>query len=313
MPRWDVVSLFKSSLLVVLAICLGCSAQSTDPATKQRIEHQVRNHFGLPPNVQISVGERRASEFPTYDTVAVTISDGERKQATDFLLSKDGKTLMRLTKLDMTTDPYTQVMNRIDLQGRPVRGSKDAKVTIVNYDDFQCPFCSRMHQTLSDIAKSRGDKVRIIYKDYPLAEIHPWATRAAVDANCLSEQSGDAYWEFVDYIHANPREVSGEKRPMPEQFAALDRITLQHGQKRGVDMAKLQSCVKAQVTDKITASVKEASELGVEATPTMFINGERVAGALPPPMMQAVIDRALQEANGTSQSQSGAQPTAAAK
>jgi protein-disulfide isomerase len=298
----------------VLAVCIGCSAQSTEPAINTRVERHIRARFGVPPNVQISIGERRPSEFPNYEALTVTLSEGERKQTTDFLVSKDGKTLVRMTKVDMSTDPYAEVMKRIDVQGRPVRGNKDAKVTIINYDDFQCPFCSRMHQTLAtDILQAYGDRVRIIYKDYPLAEIHPWATRAAVNANCLAEHNGDAYWDFVDYIHANPREISGEKRPTSEQFAALDRLAILHGQKRSVDLARLQSCIKAQVVDKVTASLKEGAELGIQATPTLFINGERVDGALPAPMLRAVIDRALREAGDTSQAQSKAAPTAAGK
>ena len=82
----------------------------------------------------------------------------------------------------------------------------------VNYDDFECPFCSRMHQTLfPELFKEYGDRVTFIYKDFPLAEIHPWATHAAVDANCLAAQNKDAYWDFADYIHANQGEVNSEK------------------------------------------------------------------------------------------------------
>jgi protein-disulfide isomerase len=72
---------------------------------------------------------------------------------------------------------------------------------VVNFDDFECPLCSRMHQTLfPEILRDYGD--RVTYKDHPVVEIHCWALHAAVDANCLTSQSTDAYWNFVDYIHA---------------------------------------------------------------------------------------------------------------
>src|SRR5512146_1097839 len=196
MNRRFLVSLFKHCLAFLLLLCLGCAAQSaTDADLARRIERQVRASFQLPASVQVEVGPRKPSEFTGYDTVALTFSQGDRKQTNDFLVSKDGKTLIRMSKLDITKDPYAETMSKIDVAGRPFRGNKDAKVVIVNYDDFQCPFCTRMHQTLfSDVMETYGDRVKLIYKDFPLYEIHPWAGRAAVDANCLGTQNNDADW-----------------------------------------------------------------------------------------------------------------------
>jgi protein-disulfide isomerase len=187
-------------------------------------------------------------------------------------------------------------MKKIDLNGRPSRGNKDAKVVVVNFDDFQCPFCSRMHQTLfPELLKEYGDRVEFVYKDYPLTDIHPWAVHAAVDANCLAAQSNDAYWDFADYIHGNQREVNSEKG-RDAQFAALDRLTLEQGKKHNLDQTKLQACVKAQNEDAIKASMHEAEGVGVSATPTLFVNGEEMDGALPASEMRAAIDAALQRA-----------------
>ena len=128
----------------------------------------------------------------------------DKSQKAEFLLSKDGKTLIRFTKLDLTKDTYAETMNKISLADRPVRGNPDAKVTIVNFDDFECPFCARMHTTLmTEILPQYKDKIKIVYKDYPLLQMHPWAQRAANDANCLAKESGTAYWQLADYLHAN--------------------------------------------------------------------------------------------------------------
>jgi len=169
-------------------------------------------------------------------------------------------------------------------------------VIVVNFDDLQCPFCSRMHQTLfPQLLKEYGDRVQFVYKDYPLSEIHPWATHAAVDANCLAAQSNDAYWEFADYIHANQKEVGSEKT-REAQFGALDRLTTTQGQKYNLDQTKLQSCIKAQNEDPVKASIKEGDGVGVSATPTLFINGQELDGALPASDVRAALDRALQQA-----------------
>jgi protein-disulfide isomerase len=293
------VTLLRRAILVLLIVCLGCSAQSMAPEVARRIEQQVRIFYTIPPRVKVILGPVKPSDFPNYDALTITFDGGEKKQTYDFLLAKDGKTLLRMTKLDLSKDPYAEVMKKIDVRGRPTRGNGKAKVIAVNYDDFECPFCSRMHQTLfPDLLKEYGDRVEFIYKDFPLAEIHPWATRAAVNANCLAAQSPDAYWDFADYIHANQKEVNAEKGH-DGQFAILDRMAIEQGQKHNLDGTKLQACIKAQQDDTVKASVHEGEALGIEATPTMFVNGEQIDGALTIGELRAVLDRALVQAGET--------------
>jgi protein-disulfide isomerase len=283
-------------VLLSMGVALASADPSVPPDVSQRIEREVRSHYTIPPQVKILIGAPKPSEFPNYDALTITFDAGDKKQTFDFLLSKDSKTLIRLTKLDLSKDPYAEVMKKIDVKGRPVRGNKDAKVVVVNYDDFECPYCSRAHQTLfPQLLKEYGDRVAFIYKDYPLSEIHPWAIHASVDANCLASQNGDAYWDFADYIHANQSVVNSEKGQQA-QFAALDRITTEQGQKHNLDPAKLQSCIKAQNEDQIKASIKEGDEAGVSATPTMFVNGREADGALPLGEFRTMFDEALSQA-----------------
>jgi protein-disulfide isomerase len=290
------VTLLRRSFLVLMLVCLGCSAQSAPADLILKIERQVRSTYSVPASVKITVGQLRPSDFANYDALTITMEGGEKKQTYDFLLSKDGKTLARMTKLDLTKDPYVETMKKIDLAGRPTRGSKDAKVVVVNYDDFECPFCSRMHQTLfPEILKEYGDRVQFVYKDYPLSDIHPWATHAAVDANCLAAQNNDAYWDFADHVHANQGEVNAGKG-RDGQLAVLDRLTIELGQKHNLDLAKLQSCVKAQNEDTVKASMHEGDGVGVTATPTLFVNGQEMDGALPIAELRAALDQALEQA-----------------
>jgi protein-disulfide isomerase len=290
------VTILRRSILVLVLVCLGCSAQSAPSDVTQRVERQVRAFYNIPAHVKISLGTIKPSEFPAYDSLTITFDGGDKKQDYDFLLSKDRKTLIRLTKLDLSKDPYAEVMKKINVSGRPTRGKKDAKVVVVNFDDFQCPFCSRMHQTLfPQLLKEYGDRVAFIYKDFPLTEIHGWATRAAVDANCLASQNNEAYWDFADYIHANQKDVNSEKG-RDNQFAALDRIASTQGEKHKVDLPKLQACIKAQNDELVKASIHEGELVGVSATPTLFINGEELDGALPITELRATLDRALEQA-----------------
>ncbi|MFB3815748.1 MAG: DsbA family protein [Terriglobales bacterium] len=292
---------FKRSFVALLLLCLGCSAQSNTPTDlERRIERQIRAYYQIPEQVKIKAGPRQASEFPEYDKLTVTMSVGERKQDQEFLVSKDNKTLVRFAKMDLTKDPYAELMNKINIEGRPWRGKQDAKVVIVNYDDFQCPFCTRMHDVLfKDVFKEYADKIKIVYKDFPLYQIHPWANRAAVNSGCLAAQSNDAYWAFADYLHGSGREISGDKRPVAEQFEAVDKAAREYGQKFNVNAEKLNACLKAQDDSAVRASVREAEQVGVNATPTMFINGYKLDGAVPPEELKAAINRALLDAGET--------------
>ena len=291
------MTLCKRTVFLLFLACLGCAAQLPIADLSQRIERQLRAYYELPDSVKITLSAPRASEFPNYDEYTVTLEgDSNNKKTFEFLLSKDQKTLIRITKIDLTKDPYAENMKKIDVKGRPVRGNPNAKVVIVNFDDFECPFCSRAHQTLfPELLKEYGDRVAFIYKDFPLSEIHPWAIHAAVNANCLAGLNNDAYWDFADYIHSNQHVVNSEKG-RENQFAALDRITLTEGSKFNVDTAKLQSCMKAQKADAVTASVKEGESLGVDGTPTMFVNGRMVNGARSIEEFRTVFDSALRQA-----------------
>ena len=302
MLRRFLVTTIRRSLLIFLLLCLGyclgCAAQSAPPEVARKIERQVRSHYNIPPEVKVTVGAITASsDWPNYDAVAVTIDGGGGKlQEYKFLLAKDRSTMLRVTKFDLTKDPFDEVMSKIDVKGRPSRGAKNAKVVVVNFDDFECPYCAQMHQVLfPEILKEYGDRVTFIYKDYPLAEIHPWAIHAAVDANCLTAQNTDAYWDFADYVHANKREVDSEKTA-GARFEAVDKIAVLQGQKHNEDVGKLEACIKAQNEDAVRASMKEGDEIGVDATPTLFINGQKIDGAVPVSEIRAALDNALRDA-----------------
>jgi protein-disulfide isomerase len=209
------------------------------------------------------------------------------------LISSDNKTLARLTKMDLTKDPGAS----IDITGRPIRGNPAAKVTIVNFDDLECPYCARMHAELFPATLDHyGNLIRFVYKDSPLADMHPWAMHASVDASCLAAQNGAVYWSFVDYVHSHTQEVSGDDHDEQKSFATLDRIARQEATLGKLDEGALNICLSKQDETPIKASTKEAADLGLEGTPMLFINGEKVNGAVPQEELWAVIDRALRDA-----------------
>jgi len=284
--------------LVILALAAGCKAQTAAPnpndaALTRRIEVMVRSKFNVPPDYNVLLGQRKPSNIPGYDSLSVIFAHGAKNTPIDFLISTDNTKLARLETFDLIKDPSFN----IDVANRPVRGNPDAKVTIINFDDLECGYCARMHQTFfPDTVNRYKGLIKFVYKDFPLEEIHPWAVHAAVDANCLASQNGDVYWTYVDYLHSHGDEVNGADRDLKKSFEALDRIARQEGTLGKLDSTKLDACIAKQDESQVRTSAHEAETLGIEGTPAMFINGERIPGALAEDKLWLVIDRALRAA-----------------
>jgi len=253
----------------------------------------VRSQFEVPPNVDIMIGATSKSEFPGFDNLPITFSSNGKQTIVNFLLSNDGNTVARLEKFDISHSPS----DTITTQNRPIRGTAEAKVTIVNFDDLECPYCARMHEQLFPATFDRyKGLVKFYYKDYPLVEIHPWAMHAAVNSGCLADQNADAYWKFVDYVHSHGDSITGANHDVHEAAKTLDKLAHDEGQRSGLDVTKLDACIAKQDEASVRASMKQGDSLGVNGTPTLFINGERISGALPQSELWIAIDRALREA-----------------
>ncbi len=292
-PRFASASLLLACTVISTAGCRAQAPAALTPQQNRSIELTVRSQLSVPPSWEVAPGQRSPSAMPGYDTVPVTFYPSghpDQKQSLDFLLSKDGKTLARFSKYDLSDVPGLN----IPTAGRPVRGNKDAQVEIVNFDDLECPYCARMHSELfPETLDHYKGLIKVVYKDDPLTEIHPWALHAAVDANCLAAQDGQAYWNYVDYLHTHGEDITGPDRDAAKSAAALDKQAREEGAGGRVDKTALDACLTKQDDATVRASMREAASLKVEGTPALFIDGERVEGAQPQPYLWAAIDRAL--------------------
>lgn len=161
----------------------------------------------------------------------------------------------------------------------PSYGSSGAAVTIVEFSDYQCPYCLQAVPILKRIQKTYGDRVRVVWKDYPLTQIHPLALKAAQAAHCAGEQK--KYWEFHDRLFDNQ--------------SALDTDDLRkHAQAVALDMPRFNSCFdSSKYADRVREGMEMGNRLGVSSTPTLFINGRVLPGAYPYDDLAAVIDEEL--------------------
>jgi protein-disulfide isomerase len=271
----------------------------------RRVEHHVRQYVELSPEAKVSFGALRPAEIPGYRALPVTITDQGKTRTVDFLISADGARMIYVTPFDLSRDPYREVMSKLDLRGRPARGAlPGAPVTVVVFDDFQCPFCARMYVTLMNLVMSEyRDRVRVVYKDFPVsAATHPWSVRAAEDANCLLAQDPAAFWAFADHLHTHLEQMNAhydEGKTKGAPLAAVDDLALALGRKSAPDPAALAACMAAPDHKAIAASLDEGRALGAGATPTTYINGERLEGAYTADQLRTVLDRALREAGSS--------------
>lgn len=162
-----------------------------------------------------------------------------------------------------------------------VLGSSKAKVTIVEFSDFQCPFCQRFHPTLKQALTEYKDTVRLVYRHFPLDSIHPQARPAANAAECAAEQG--KFWEYHDKLFVNQDKFNASYYP---QLAGELRL----------NTAKFNECLSAnKYQSKIDADYQSGIEAGVQGTPHSLVNGVPVSGAVPYEQLKAAIEAALKK------------------
>ena len=280
-----------ASLLAVglVSITVVSGLRAADDATTARIADYYRRKSNLPPEVTITVTDIKESTIKGIKSATLELSRGGATQKVDVLMSPDGRYVVFGAVEDVTADPFQEVVKKITLKDTPAKGPKDAKVTIVEYSDFQCPYCARAHDTVSNqVLKEYGDKVRLVYKNFPLA-FHKWAEAAAIAGECVYDQDEAAFWKLYDYYFANQKDMTPEnvKDKTVEAVAGTK-----------VNKDKFGECYDGKKTlDRVKSDMAEGQSVGVTGTPAFLINGRKISGAQPYQNYKAVIDDELQRAD----------------
>ena len=275
-----------AGLFVLGGLALSVSLASA--ATDEQLIKYYRKKSNIPPSTKVAVTGLKDSAIKGAKEGTLEVGEGAQAQKTPFIASADGKYAVFGQIEDVTVDPSKAVMAKIDLKGEPSKGPANAKVTIVEYSDFQCPFCSRGYNTVEkQVLKEYGDKVRFYYKHYPLP-FHPWAKSGAIAAECAKEQKPEAFWKLYSSLFENQGQITAEN--VKEKSTGFLADT-------GIDMTKWNDCFDNKKTAaKVDAQMQEGSSVGIRGTPGFIINGRLVSGAQPFESFKNIIDDELASA-----------------
>lgn len=186
--------------------------------------------------------------------------------------------LRRKTDIRLALPPLEPPILRVSVDDDPSIGPVDAPVTIVEFSDFQCPYCQKSVGILKELRRIYGQKIRVVYRDYP-GPNHPYAQQAAEAAHCAGEQG--KFWEYHDILFE--RQTPGKGWDFPALAKEL-----------GLKQDAFASCViTGRYREEVTRDLQDAIKLGMTSTPTFFINGRPLVGAQPVAAFQTLIDRLL--------------------
>ena len=238
-------------------------------ALQKNLEAYLRHLYALGPSVQLTVSAPKESEVPGLLETTIDLKDGENSQTAKFYVSKNGKYLVRGEVSDLTKDPLAETREHIQLKDAPSWGDPNAGVTLVEFSDFECPVCRRLHDTLRDLLP-KYPQVRVVFKDFPLEQLHPWARTAALAGRCAYQQDPKAFWKVYDAIYDQQEVISPENAwSKMADFAA----------NAGLNGDAFKTCMASpEAAAAVDASRDNGQQLEVNSTPTVFVNGRRLIG-----------------------------------
>jgi len=258
-------------MIALMAVGAGARAQApSSEELKKKVDAYLRNMFAFGPDVKLAVGDFKESGVANLLETNITVTIGENKEDAKMWVSKDGKYLLRGELVDMSKDGFAENRAKLDLKAAPATGAANATVTIVEFADFQCPVCRQLHEALRGLLPNYP-QLRLVFKDFPLEQMHPWARTGALAGRCAYQQDPKTFWKMYDYLYDNQDLISAAN--------AWDKAVDYAGQ-AGLRMDEFRACMtSADAAAAVDANIANGKLLDVNSTPTLFVNGRRVVGA----------------------------------
>ena len=247
------------------------SSSIEKPATiEARVEKYLRDLYAWGPEYEVKVGTIKPSPIPDLLEVPVSVSMAGQGDTAVVYVSKNGTFMIRGELADMWADPFADVRSKLNTENSPSMGPENAKVTLIEFADFECPSCRQLDRILRDYLPSHPE-IRLVFKHFPLTEIHPWAMTAAIASQCTYEQNPAAFWKIHDAIF----DAQDTINPSNVKQTMEDLAT-----KQGLNLDAFKSCMSNPATAQQVEQTKgEGKSLNITGTPTTFVNARRIMGA----------------------------------
>ncbi|MEO5926016.1 MAG: DsbA family protein [Bryobacteraceae bacterium] len=255
---------------------------------KANLEAYLRRLELWIPQVAVQIDDPKPSPYlKGFSEVVVHLSYNGNGKEEHYLVSADGTGMVKGEVFDLTKSPFQATLDKIKTENQPsFGGSATAPVTLVVYGDFQCPYCKAEADVMrKNVTQTFGDKVRVVFKDFPLEQIHPWARAGSIAGRCVYKQDAKKFWDFHDWIYAGQAEVDAANLSEKVNKWAADN---------GLNAAEFGTCVSTKATDaEVQSNLAEGRSLGINATPTSYLNGFKLEGTVQWEVLQQVINMEL--------------------
>ncbi len=286
--------MLRSLSLAIAAALLYAAASPSQNTQKSAIdkptlEAYVRHLFVLDSRIAVQVGDAKPSgELPGFQEVAVKATLGAQSQEFKFLVSKDGQKILQANVYDINNNPFKHDLDRLKTDLSPNIGTPGAPVVLVEFSDFQCPYCKEEATMLrQNLLSAYPKQVRLYFKTFPLESLHPWAKAAAIASHCVYRQKADLFWEYHDWIFAHQAEIT------PENLK--DKIMEWAKGQKELDALQLTSCMDSQATvGDVEKTLAEGRALEINGTPTLFVNGRRIPNTIDWNNLRTIIDNEIE-------------------
>lgn len=276
--------------MFVATIAAQKAAQTPPAAAKKSaldkavLEAYVRHLYVMDSRITIQVADPTPSEVAGFYDVKVHASMGVQSQDLKFLVSKDGSKILQANVFDVSSNPFKHDLDLLKTDRAPGWGTKGAPVALVEFSDFQCPYCKQEAQELrKNLLATYPTQVRLYFKTFPLEQLHPWAKAAAIASRCVYKQNSDAFWTYHDWIFEHQAEIT------PENLR--DKILGWAKDTKDIDSMQLGQCMDSKATESdVKQDQAEGEKLEVGGTPTLFINGRRISNVVDWASLKNIID-----------------------
>ncbi|HKT46597.1 MAG TPA: thioredoxin domain-containing protein [Candidatus Acidoferrales bacterium] len=240
------------------------AASPQDQQLLSKVESYLRNLFSWGPEYKVNLGPVTPADIPDLLKIPVSVDHAGQNEKGTVYVTKDARFMFRGEIRDMTKNPFADNLAKITTADSPSAGPTAAKLTVVEFSDFECPHCQEAFGILKEI-EPEFPQVRWVFKNFPLEQLHPWAMSAALAGRCVYKSSNAAFLKFQDSVFTNQSAITPDN--------AWDMLT-QYAFATGASADALHSCMTDPGTKSaVEADIAEGKSLDVESTPTFFING----------------------------------------